>query len=239
MKLIGKGLIIDLTNGLEFPDYGDLVLTLGLNVLEVPSPGYNGGYTVPYDAPVTGKIAWYDISADLMAAITGSSLSSGTVKRAQGENHQIPAGSPYEITLDNANNIAQSEIVIRDDNVRMKRVASSPDTGEYAISGDTLTFSSEDVNKYVFIDYFYEDAATGHKLSIDPYTLPGSFKLLASLKVYDTYGADYAGEIVAVAEKCRRTGPVEMGSRVGEFGSFGFDFAVENRNPDDLALYFP
>ena len=32
MKLIGKGLIIDLTSGLEFPDYGDMVLTLGLNV---------------------------------------------------------------------------------------------------------------------------------------------------------------------------------------------------------------
>jgi hypothetical protein len=239
MKLIGKGLIIDLTSGLEFPDYGDLVLTLGLNVLEVPSPGYNGGYTVPYDAPITGKIAWYDISAELMAAITGSSLSGGTVKRAQGENQQIPGSSPYTVTLDNADNIAQSEIVIRDDNMRMKRVAASPGEGEYSITGDTLTFSSEDAGKYVYIDYFYEDAATGHKLSIDPYTLPGSFKLLASLKAYDTYGADYAGEIVAIAEKCRRSGPVELGSRVGEFGSFGFDFTVENRNPDDLALYFP
>lgn len=239
MKLIGKGLIIDLTSGLEFPDYGDLVLTLGLNVLEVPSPGYNGGYTVPYDAPVTGKIAWYDISADLMAAITGSSLSSGTVKRVQGESHQISGSSPYTITLDNADNIAQSEIVVRDDNVRMLRVATSPGEGEYAISGDTLTFSSEDAGKYVYIDYFYEDAASGHKLSIDPYALPGSFKLLASLKAYDTYGADYTGEIVAIAEKCRRSGAVELGSRVGEFGSFGFDFTVENRNPDDLALYFP
>ncbi|MCP4231266.1 MAG: hypothetical protein GY771_14110 [bacterium] len=239
MKLIGKGLIIDLTSGLEFPDYGDMVLTLGLNVLEVPSPGYNGGYTVPYDAPITGKIAWYDISAELMAAITGSSLSSGTVRGAQAENHQIPSASPYTVTLDNGDIVAQSEIVIRDDSVRMKRVSGSPSSGEYSISGDTLTFSGDDAGKYVYVDYFYEDAAGGHRLSIDPYKLPGSFKLLASLKAYDTYGADYAGEIVAVAEKCRRSGPVEMGSRVGEFGSFGFDFTVENRNPNDLVLNFP
>jgi hypothetical protein len=121
----------------------------------------------------------------------------------------------------------------------MKRVSGSPSSGEYSISSDTLVFSDDDAGKYVYVDYFYEDTASGYRLSIDPFALPGSFKLLASLKVYDTCGGDYAGEIVAVAEKCRRSGPVEMGSRVGEFGSFGFDFSVENRNPDDLVLNFP
>ena len=76
-------------------------------------------------------------------------------------------------------------------------------------------------------------------MTVDPYTLPGEFKLLASLKFYDTSAADYAGELVFIAERCRRTGPVDVGSRAADFGTFGFDFAVENRGAGDVVVCFP
>jgi len=174
-----------------------------------------------------------------MAAITGSTLSTGTVRRVSAESHQIPAIAPYTIDLTNNAIIAKSDVLIRDDSVRMKRVEETPTAGQYSITDNTLTFSSADSSKYVYVDYFYEDDSDGYCLSIDPYALPGSFKLITSLKAYDTNSADYSGDVVFVASKCRRSGPIEVGSRVGEFGTFGFDFTVENRSQDDVVLYFP
>ncbi len=238
MKLIGKGLIIDLTTGLEFPDYGDITVNFGLNVINVPSPAVNGGYIVPYDAPITGKISWYDISPEILASLTGAGLTDGTVRYVQSESHQVPSSEPYEVTLNNPDNLAQSEIVVGESG-RMRRVPSTPGEGEYAISGNVLTFSSDDAGGTVYIDYFYEDSGAGKTITVDPYALPGEFKLLASLKSYDTYAAGYSGDLVFIAERCRRTGPVDVGSRVGAFGTFGFDFAVENRNSGDVVVCFP
>jgi hypothetical protein len=239
MKLIGKGLIIDLTNGLEFPDYGDLTVNFGLNVLNVPSPTVNGGYVIPYDAPVTGKISWYDVTAEVLAALTGGGLENGSVRYAQAESHQVPTSEPYEITLDNADIIPLSEVVISENGVRMRRVPTDPGESEYVISGNVLEFSLDAAGSYVYVDYFYEDTSAGKTMTVDPYSLPGEFKLLASLKFFDTYAADYTGELVFIAERCRRTGPVDVGSRAADFGTFGFDFAVENRNPGDVVVCFP
>lgn len=239
MKLIGKGLIVDLTNGLEFPDYGDLTVNFGLNVLNIPSPAVNGGYVVPYDAPITGKVSWYDITPEILASLTGGGLADGTVRYARAESHQIPTSEPYEITLDNTNMVPLSEVVVGDDGVRLRRVQSDPGEGEYAISGNVLEFSSDAAGADVFVDYFHEDSAVGKTMTVDPYSLPGEFKLLASLKFYDTFAADYAGELVFIAKRCRRTGPVDVGSRAAEFGTFGFDFAVENRNAGDVVVCFP
>ncbi len=239
MKLIGKGLLIDTEHGVDFPDYGELEVNFGLNVLNVPAPATTGGYVVPYDAPITGKIAWYDLTPELLAATTGNDLSAGTVKRVEAEALQVPGQSPYEVTLSQNTNLALSEVVLRDDNRRMKRVSASPAPGEYAISGAVLTFNAAAAGRYVYVDYFYADAADGKTLLVSPFALPTEFKLLASLKLFDTNANEYEGELVFTAEHCRRTGPLAVGSRVGEFGSFGFEFAVENRIAGDVAVYFP
>jgi len=239
MKLIGKGLIIDAGRGVDFPDYGDLELSFGLSVLNIPAPAATGGYVVPYDAPVTGRIGWYDLSAELLAAVTGNAAAAGTVRRAESEPHDVPVASPYTITLAYSTPVALTDVVVRDDGVRMTRVAAGPAAGQYVIAEATLTFNAADAGRRVYVDYFYAQAGVGHQVVVSPFALPAEFKLAAALKLYDTAVNEYAGELVATAEHCRRTGPLAVGARAGQFGSFGFEFAVENRAPGDLVLYFP
>ncbi|NIT36240.1 MAG: hypothetical protein GTN49_07035, partial [candidate division Zixibacteria bacterium] len=76
MKLTGKGLIVDVGRDVDFPDYGDVEINLGLN-FPSPAPAASAGYVVPYDAPITGKIAWLELTAELLAAFTGDTLSAG------------------------------------------------------------------------------------------------------------------------------------------------------------------
>jgi len=207
--------------GVDFPDYGDVEINFGLNFPSPPPPASAGGYVVPYDAPITGKIAWYELTAELLAAFTGDTLSPGAVKRTEAEPHQVPLEEPFEVTLAHTSNVARSEIVIADDNSRLVRTSTSPGPGEYGIAGAKLTFNAAQAGYYVYVDYFYSDKDNGKTLVLNP-----------SSSLYDR-------ELVLVAERCRRTGPLASGPAGGEFGSLGFEFAVDNRAPGDVVAYFP
>jgi hypothetical protein len=148
-----------------------LTVNFGLNVLNIPSPAVNGGYVVPYDAPITGKISWYDITPEILASLTGGGLADGTVRYARAESHQIPTSEPYEITLDNTNVVPLSEVVVGDDGVRLRRVQSDPGEGEYATSGNVLEFSSDAAGADVFVDYFHEDSGLRRRACIYRKTL--------------------------------------------------------------------
>jgi hypothetical protein len=235
MKLVGRGLVIDVERGDNFPDYGDVEIDFGLGV---PPPAA-GGWALPYDAALTGKIAWYDLSAELLAAVTGDVLAAGTVARAEAEPHQVPAEAPFEITLVEATVVPLSEIVIGDDNWRLRRVAGPPGPDEYAVDGAALTFSAARAGLYVYVDYFYSDSASGKTVVVNPFNSPAEFKLLATLSLYDGGDGLYERELILAAERCRRTGPLAPGSHAADSGSFGFEFAVENRVPGDVVVYFP
>ncbi len=239
MKLTGKGLIVDMGRGIDFPDYGDVEINFGLNFPSPPPPASAGGYVVPYDAPIKGKIAWYELTAELLAAFTGDTLSPGAVKRTEAEPHQVPLEEPFEVTLAATSNVARSEIVIADDNSRLVRAAGSPGPGEYGIAGAKLTFNAAQAGYYVYVDYFYSDKDNGKTLVLNPFNLPGEFKLLADLTLFDAASSLYDRELVLVAERCRRAGPLASGPAGGEFGSLGFEFAVDNRAPGDVVAYFP
>jgi hypothetical protein len=239
MKLTGKGLIVDIGRDVGFPDYGDVEIIFGLNFPSPPPPASAGGYVVPYDAPITGEIAWYELTAELLAAVTGEALSTGAVKRTEAEPHQVPLEEPYEVTLASTSNVARSEVVIADDNSRLVRAAGPPGPGEYGIAGATLTFDAARAGYYVYVDYFYSDEDNGKTLVLSPFGLPGEFKLLADLAPCDAASNLYDRGLVLVAERCRRTGPLASGPAGGEFASLGFAFAVDNRAPGDVVVYFP
>jgi hypothetical protein len=244
MKLIGKGLVIDAERGENFPDYGDVEIDFGLAVA-LPSPA---GFVLPNDAAITGKIAWYDLNAELLAAVTGDALSAGTVARAEAEPHQVPTEPPHEVELVETTVVPLSEIVIGDDNWRplseivigddnwrLRRVDGTPGPDEYAVDGTSLAFHAARAGLYVYVDYFYSDAAGGKTVVVSPFSAPGAFKLLATLRLYDGDDGLYERELVLAA----RTGPLAAESPAAEPGSFGFAFAVENRVPGDVVVHFP
>lgn len=234
MKLVGRGLIFDGEGGVNFPDYGDVEVDFGLAVAP-PAPA---GCVVPNDAALTGKIAWYDLSAELLAAVTGDALSAGTVARAEAEPHQVPMEAPYEVELVEATVVPGSEIVIADDNWRLRRVDGAPGPDEYAVDGCALTLNAARAGFYVYVDYFYS-AAAGKTVVVSPFSTPAPFRLLATLKPYDGDDGLYEREFVLAAARCRRTGPLKAASPTAGPGPFGFTFSAENRVPGDVVVYFP
>jgi hypothetical protein len=234
MKLRGKGLIIDTGRGVGFPDYGDVEVDFGLSLLKLGTPA--SGSASSYDSPLAGNIVWYELTAELLAAVTGDALSNGTLARAEAEPHRVPDGPPYAIDLVGAAAVPHSEVVVGDDNARLRRVAGSPGPEEYAVDGRRLTFGAGRAGQYVYADYFYADAASGRTLALSPFAAAGEFKLLAALKLNEPLANLCEGELILAAERCRPTGPP---AEVDDAGTFGFAFAAENRAAGDLTLYFP
>lgn len=237
MKLRGKGLIIDTGRGVGFPDYGDVEVDFGLNLLKLGPPA--AGAPSPYDAPLTGTIVWYELTADFLAAVTGDALSVGTLARAEAEPHRVPDEPPYAIDLVGAAVVPHAEVVVGDDNARLARVVNSPGPDQYAADGCRLTFGASRAGQYVYADYFYADGQSGRTLALSPFAAAGEFKLLAALKLSEGERNLCERELILVAERCRPTGLPATEPGEDEAGAFGFAFVAENRAAGDVTLYFP
>ena len=233
----GKGLIIDTGRGVGFPAYGDVEVDFGLNLLKLGPPA--AGAPSPYDVPLTGTIIWYELTADLLAAVTGDALSNGALRRAEAEPHRVPDEPPYVVELVDAAVVAHSEVVVGDDNARLRRVVGPPGPDEYVVAGSRLTFGAGRAGQYVYADYFYADGDSGRTLALSPFGAAGEFKLLAALKLNEPSANLCEGELILAAERCRPTGPLSGGPGEDQAGAFGFAFAAENRAAGDVTFYFP
>jgi len=238
MKLIGKGAILDASGGLPFCDYGELVVNFGLDVLGIPRGDIAGRCYVPVGAPVTGRLTWFDLSSELLASLLGAQTEQGTVRRVVSEAGTIPEEEPYSLQMEKQSNLFATEVVMGSDGRRFRRVVVSPQSGDYAIDGYTLTFCADDAGKKVYISYFYSDSVSGAKIVLSPQGLPTRFKLVGSLNLYEQAEGE-SGDLVIIAERCVRTGPLAVGASVGEYGRFGFEFALENVVAGDITLYLP
>jgi hypothetical protein len=238
MKLIGKGIMLNASGGVPFLDYGDLQVNFGLDLVSIPRGDIAGRYYVPVGMPVSGRLSWFDLSADLLASLLGSQSDTGTVRRVVGESQTIPGSSPYSLDLNHGDILPATEVVLGGDGARFRRVSSSPDEGEYSIDEETLTFNSADAGKRVYVSYFYDDPSSGHKIVLSPQGLPTRFKLVGSLNLYDMANTEN-GDLVVIGERCVRTSPLNLGAAVGDYGRFSFEFALENVNPGDITLYMP
>jgi len=239
MKLVGRGLIVDTGRGLAYPEWGDVEIDFGLPCAEAPPPLAAGEYVVPAGAAFTGRILWYELTADLLAVATGEAPAPGTVKRAEAEPYQVPTAAPYEVELAEAEVVPLSEFVVGDDNERLRPVATDPEPGEYRRDGGRLTLNVSHAGRYVYVDYFFREEGRGSTLVLPPFAAPGEFKLWAALKLNDAAAHLYEREMVLAAACCRRTGPLRWEAGEEEFGAFGFAFAAENRSPGEVVAYFP
>jgi len=239
MYLVGKGALINATTGVEFPHYADLKLTFDAKTVNIPFGDRNGSDFVTTDQTVTGHLSWEQVDLVLLAALLGSNSTAGTIKRMRLEEHIVPdEPGPYVVTLDKATNITLTEVVKDEEGNRFSRVSEDPAEGEYTITADDLTFHESAAAKKVFIDYFYTDG-DGKHITIGPYDLPSSFKLIGCVRVVKSFPDDAEGEMVIVANRCVRNGAIEIGGRSGEVSGLGFDFSIVNRSPGDLTVYFP
>jgi len=195
-----------------------------------------GGAASPYDPVLTGRIVWRELTADLLAALTADALASGATARAEAEPHRVPDEPPYAVDLVESAVVPLSEVVVGDDNARLRRAAGAPGPDEYAVAGRRLTFAAARAGQYIYADYFYANEGAGRTLVLNPFGAAAEFKLLAALDLDNGTENLYACELVLAAERCRPTGPP---ADMDDDGTFGFAFAIENRAAGDVTFYFP
>ena len=237
MKLLGKGLILDITTGAPFGDYGELLIRFGVETINIPRGDTTGSYTIPVGTQATGRISWYDISPKHLASLIGGEHSPGSVRKKDHEAHTVPEDT-LMITLVHSEVITNSEVVLAKSSERFERVSENPLKNEYTITDNELTFNEQNAGQEVFITYFHYDEAEGIQIDCSPWTLPSYFELLGSLRLLKTGIGMEAGDIVINAKRCIRISPLEVGALSGEAGRLGFDFAIENIAPGDLTIYF-
>ncbi|MGQ9706842.1 MAG: hypothetical protein ACUVWP_07605 [bacterium] len=125
MKLIGKGIIMDITTGEPFGDYGELLIRFGIDTITIPRGDTYSSYTIPIGSQALGRISWYDISAEEVTSLIGGDSKKGSIRKVDHEAHTIPQENPV-INLENDDVITNSEVVMCKSGDRYRRVKENP-----------------------------------------------------------------------------------------------------------------
>jgi len=110
----------------------------------------------------------------------GLPLAVGELLEALGEAQQIPAATPYTVTVANSAHFAQDlGMVYAAGGAPLTQVPSAPVAGQYSVgAGGVYTFAAADAGKAILIDYLYRSPTTGGTIAISnqPMGLAPTFK---------------------------------------------------------------
>jgi hypothetical protein len=114
----------------------------------------------------------------------GLPKNTGELLSAQKEAAQIPAATPFTVTVANGAAFAQDlGVVYAADGAPLTQVPSAPVVGQYSVgAGGIYTFAAGDAGKAILIDYLYTSATTGGTIAISnqPMGLAPTFKAVLS-----------------------------------------------------------
>lgn len=97
----------------------------------------------------------------------GQTTTTGSTAYAQGEQHSIPASTPWTVPVTNSTTFVQDMgVVYAATGVSLTQVASGPTVGQYSVSAGTYTFAAADEGLAVLINYTYT-ATGGRTLAIN------------------------------------------------------------------------
>ena len=97
----------------------------------------------------------------------GVTPSTGTTSLAFNEAHNIPAATPYTVTVTNsATFVADFGVTYAATGVALTPVASGPTTGQYSFAAGVYTFAAADAGLAVNISYTYTAASVGSTMVI-------------------------------------------------------------------------
>ncbi|MGD0826562.1 MAG: hypothetical protein ABSA09_00540 [Desulfobaccales bacterium] len=110
----------------------------------------------------------------------GLPLSTGELLSAQKEAHNIPASTPFTVTVANTTAFAQDlGVVYAATGAPLTQVPSAPTMGQYSVgAGGVYTFAAADEGAAILIDYLYNSPTTGGTIAISnqPMGLTPTFK---------------------------------------------------------------
>lgn len=169
---------------------------------------------------VKGKAQFAQLSARLIGELFFSATpAAGQVLVANDEAGTIPASSPYTVTVSNSATFSQDLGVIdATTGLPYVRVASSPTTGQYSLSGGVYTFAAADTGKAVKISYVYTSASTGKNVTItnQPMGQANTFKTVLDMP--------YAGQKASVTLNACVSSKLSLSTALEDFVKPSMDF---------------
>lgn len=179
------------------------------------------------------------LTATIVSMFTGSSITTNQLLDVTDESQTVPsAPGPYTVDLDNADNIAGSEIVRSAvDGKRYERAAAAA-ADKYSISGDTLTFHEDNADDTLLIDYFRTSATAGRSVSIDPNASPSEVEIYLLFQEYDMDAGALSTQFKGLKlGNCMPKGTLNAGLQVNQLGELAIEFAVQNSTDGDIVFY--
>lgn len=234
--LWGEG--VAFIDGNETFDIQEISLNFGLNTLNFTKGDGGSQVVIPTGQPITGRAGFLGLNSAILATLTGGSSAAGTVKRIRSEALTVSsdAVTTSQTAITNTLRVVESGA----NKTPLKQVSSSPSSGEYTVSGTTITFNASQFEDGVVINvsYLYTDGSAGETVTIDPSDLPSNFELYATLRTRQEF-SQVKGDIVIYCSSVDRTGEFTMGGSIGNVSTPGFDFNVNNNTSGDVEIYFP
>ncbi|HUT98710.1 MAG TPA: hypothetical protein VM054_06505 [bacterium] len=238
--LTGKGCIVDVTTGLVYGGVQEFKLTNELETKSFPAGERWSSYTVPVGVNWRGEIAFKALDAATLGVVLGGQSSTGRVLEVLDEEAVVPEEGPRTVTLEHDDNVALSETVKDAAGRSFQRVEDDPASGEYAIDGDTLTFSAADAGAEVRLSYLRLDPNAGDRLVVGPEDIPKKFSLYGVLRGHDLIeGRAPEARFAVYLADCCRTGEFRFGAPADGLGGFTLSFTAHNDQPGDVVFYLP
>lgn len=195
----------------------------------------------PIGYKVSGQIRFTAMNSALLAALTGGSAATGTIKR-------IRQGAETHTISENTITLAQTSKVVFDtlrlfggNGTVFAKVAESPAVGEYSVVEETgvVTFNAAETETTIYPDYLYTDSAAGQTVTVSPQDLPSEITLYGSLRTKEV-NAGTMGDIVIYLRNVNRKGPLEIGGdNAGSTKEFTVEYSAIISAEGDMKFYFP
>lgn len=234
--LWGEGVVF--IGGKELFEVQELALNFGINTLTAQKGDGGSQIVIPTGQPITGRCGFLGINSATLAVLTGATAASGAnYKRIRSEELTVASDA---VTTTETPIAATLRVVEKGANkVPLQQVASSPDAGEYTVSGTTIGFNASQFadGVKILVSYIYADTE-GETVTFSPDTLPDSFALWGTLRSKELFG-DVTGDVIIYAAKCDRTSEFGLGGSIGNISTPGFDFNIRVDTEGDLEFYFP
>lgn len=223
------------------PDPISFTITRSLQMMSHPQGDGAAPLEFPTGSLVNGAITYHSMTAELFAALTGGTSSTGTIKRIrQGEEEATI--STLTITLAEAGDVIPASVrLVGAAGTHFKKVASSPEVGEFSYATDTgvCTFNAAETETTIYPDYLYAESAEGQTVTIDKNDLPAEAKLYGSIRTKDM-NAGTLGDIVVELANVNLKGDLVLGGdKSGTTKEFTQEFSARITGQGDWKTYFP
>lgn len=174
------------------------------------------------------------LSASIYNLMFGTTPSTGTTLVNYAEAHNIPASTPYTVTVTNsATFVADYGVVYTATGIPLELVASNPAQGQYSVSAGVYTFAAADTGVAVQITYTSTSSTTGATIQV-PNSLQGVQPVFGILQQRSWNGT---GERIALPYCIASdlTLPTAM-SKFG-IGQFDFDAFSQGGTASPIQIY--